>query len=175
MLRRRTRTHVFLDRFGRSRGEVRVGQAFEGSLTADVAWDSHAQIEAWLAERLFTITRDCSNAEARALAQSREDNRACWGLVDPILIGSCWLNNGTRYRNTIAAIQSYCEQLRKDARAYAADAHARLDARLAAEAEAERLRQIRNAARTPIRDARPLLRSSPFVPVTAALRGGFVR
>lgn len=180
MLRRRARTNAILglDRFGRSPAFVRparVGQAFEGTITAEVRWESHEQIDAWLRDRLFALTRQCSDEEAAVLAQSRSDNRACWGLVDPVLIGTCWVNNGTRYRNAVAQIQANCEQLKAQARAYAADAHAKLDARLAAEAaarEAERVRRIRDAARTPVSDARVVLRPGPFVPATPTVRGG---
>lgn len=115
---------------------ARVGQAFQGTISAEVVWESHAAIDAWLAERLASIMRTCEDDKARALAQNRSDNRRCWSLIDPTLIASCLLNNGTRWRNTIAAIDAYCEGLRAEARAYAAQEHARLDAKAQADARA---------------------------------------
>jgi hypothetical protein len=139
----------------------RIGQQFEGTITAEVVWNSHAEIDTWLRDRLFSIMVYCESEKARSLAQNRADNRACLGLLEPIGISICLFNNGARWRQREGEIDQQCNYLRAEAQAYADDAHAKLAARLAEEAR-------QRAARTPPvseRVDRRLPIPSPLTPV----------
>lgn len=149
---------------------IRVGQAFQGTISAEVTFDSHEAIDAWLAERLRVIDLDCNwrtTSEPSNLS-------SCWRFIDPSLVFACQIEAGRRYRERIDAIEAFCEGQRNDARRYAAGAHARLDQRLAE----ERSRLVRGASRTNVSDAPVLVRPTydprgplnlPTTPMSSAL------
>jgi hypothetical protein len=123
----------------------RVGQAFQGTISAEVTFKTHAEIDAWLQARLRQIDVDCSNEHAGNLARTRAADGKCGLLLYPSLIFVCLLENGRRWREAEAQTDDNCNVLRDQARAYAQDAHARLDARIRA--------AIQSAARVPVASA----------------------
>lgn len=136
-----------------------VGQAFEGTISAEVTFDSHEEIDAWLALRLDTINRDCAWRESSLQANTG----ACWRFVDPSVVFACALEQGRRYRQQLDEIRQFCEGERASARQYAAEAHARLDQRLAE----ERARLVQSAAEQSVseRTERAIPSIDPRVPL----------
>lgn len=141
-------------------GPDRMGQGFEGSITAEITFDSHEAIEVWLAERYQQIFIDCENAKAGALRQNRSDNGDCFMLIEPSLITACLLSSGARWRQREQEIDMQCDALREEAARYAAYAHARLDERLRADA-------IRAAAEQRVRERTSRLGRAPAVTTVA--------
>ena len=120
----------------------RIGQAFQGTISAKVAFNSHEEIDAWLAARIDAITRDCNWRET----SERPNATACWRLIDPTAVVLCQIEAGRRYRERVASIRAFCEEAKAEAYRQAADAHARLNRRLAE----ERARLVRGGAETPV-------------------------